>query len=143
MKELRPVQGLRTSLTLGRMMGKSHSPWLPTVLPRLWKGKFPVEAATLAFTAEKAYCPTSGQLVLLKANSQVCAELRGGCSKTRLLSKLPACQLANLVAIPLILLTALLYFAFGASVSSYKNKDRNAYFSGLFWSYKDETKHVI
>lgn len=36
-----------------------------------------------------------------------------------------------------------LCFAFGASVSSYKNKDRNAYFSGLFWSYKDETKHVI
>lgn len=109
MNELRPVQGLRTSLTLWRIMRKSHSPWLPIVLPRLRKGKFPVEAVTLAFTAEKAYCPTSGQLVLLKANSQVCAELRGGCSKTRLLSKLPACRLANLVAIPLILLTALLF----------------------------------
>lgn len=125
-------------------MGKSHSPWLPIVLGRLWKGRFPVEAATLAFIAEKAYCPTSGHLVLLKANSQVCAELRGGCSKTRLLSKLTACRLANLVAIPLILLTALLFaLPVGASVSSYKNKDRNAYLSGLFWSYKDETKHVI
>ena len=103
-------------------------------------GKFPVEA----FTAEKAYCPTSGQLLFLKANSQVCAELKGGCSKTRLPSKLPSCRLANLVPIPLIPLTALLFaLPVGASVSSYKNKDRNAYFSGLFWSYKDETKHVV
>ena len=121
-------------------MGKPHSPWLPIVLPRLWNG----EVSCGAFTAEKAYYPTSGQLVFLKANSQVCAELKGDCSKTRLLSKLPSCRLANLAPIPLIPLAALLFaLPVGASVSSYENKDRNAYFSGLFWSYKDETKHVI